>query len=384
MSSLLTATSILLIGLAICAILYYLFSLWASVLFFNQRGSHTSQEFLPVTIMVPLCGADLDAYERYAVLCRLDYPDYQIVFGARDPGDSSLPIIHRLTSDFPGRDIALVVRRDLIGQNLKISNLHNMLDYAKHEQLVIIDSDVRVREDFLRKIVPILNDENVGLVTCLYRASKAPTLPSVLEAIGTTSEFQPSVLVARAIEGMRFALGATIAITRRTLTSIGGFPALADYLADDYMLGHLVWKSGYEVRLSNTIVETAPGHSTFMAMMSHQIRLARGIQACRPWSYLGLIVTHGTALACLNTLICQGSWSSLRLLLLVLSFRLVSAWQIGVRQLNDNILRHYLWLVPIRDLLSFITWCSALVGKKVEWRGKQFRIGKEGKIVRIE
>lgn len=384
MSSLLTATSFLLIGLAIASVLYYLFSLWASTLFFNQPAGHTSQELLPVTIMVPLCGADFDAYEGYAALCQLDYPDYQIVFGVRDSKDSSLPIIHRLIADFPGRDIALVVRRDLIGQNLKISNLHNMLDHVKHEQLVIIDSDVRVREAFLRKIIPILNEEKVGLVTCLYRASKAPTLPSVLEAIGTTSEFQPSVLVARAIEGMRFALGATIAITRRTLTSIGGFPALADYLADDYMLGNLVWKAGYEVRLSNTIVETAPGHSTFIAMMKHQIRLARGIQACRPWSYLGLVVTHGTALASLNTLICQGSWSSLRLLLLVLSIRLASAWQIGVRQLNDNILRNYLWLVPIRDLLSFFTWCSALVGKKVEWRGKQFRIGKEGKIVRIE
>src|SRR5438093_7101121 len=173
MSSLLTATSFLLIGLAICAILYYLFSLWASALFFNQPGNHTSQEFLPVTIMVPLCGADLDAQERYAALCRLDYPDYQIVFGARDPKDSSLPIIHRLIADFPGRDIALVVRRDLIGQNLKISNLHNMLDHVKHEQLIIIDSDIRVREDFLRKIIPILNEKNVGLVTCLYRASKA-------------------------------------------------------------------------------------------------------------------------------------------------------------------------------------------------------------------
>jgi ceramide glucosyltransferase len=384
MSSLLTATSFLLIGLSITSVLYYLFSLRASTLFFNQLARPASQEFLPVTIMVPLCGADLDAHESYAALCQLDYPDYQIVFGVRDPKDSSLPIIHRLIADFPGRDIALVVRRDLIGQNLKISNLHNMLDHVKHEQLVIIDSDIRVREDFLRKIIPILNEEKVGLVTCLYRASKAPTLPSVLEAIGTTSEFQPSVLVARAIEGMRFALGATIATTRRTLTSIGGFPALADYLADDYMLGNLVWKAGYEVRLSSTIVETAPGHSTFIAMMKHQIRLARGIQACRPWSYLGLVVTHGTALASLNTLICQGSWSSLRILLLVLSIRLASAWQIGVRQLNDNILRHYLWLVPIRDLLSFFTWCSALVGKKVEWRGKQFRIGKEGKIVRIE
>jgi len=384
MSSLLTATSFLLIGFTITAILYYLLSLWASTLFFNRSETYASQELLPVTIMVPLCGADFGAYETYAALCRLDYPEYQIVFGVRDAKDSSLPIVNRLIADFPDRDISLVVRPDLIGQNFKISNLHNMLDPVKHEQLVIIDSDVRVQGDFLRKIIPILNEEKVGLVTCLYRASSAPTLPSALEAIGITSEFQPGVLVARTIEGMRFALGAAMATTRRALNGVGGFPALADYLADDYMLGNLLWRAGYEVRLSKIVVQTAPGHFSFTAMMKHQIRLARGIRACRPWSYAGLVATHGTALAFLNVLICQGSWSSLRLLLLVLFVRMTTAWQIGVLWLDDKILRNYLWLVPIRDLLSFVTWCLALTGRKVEWRGEQFRIGKGGKIVRID
>ena len=230
----------------------------------------------------------------------------------------------------------------------------------------------------------MLTDERVGLVTCLYRALKAPTLPAVVEAIGITSELQPNVLVARTLEGMRFALGAVMATTRRTLDAIGGFPALADYLADDYMLGNLVWNTGYEVRLSKTVVETTPGHFSFRAMMKHQIRLARGVRACRPWSYLGLVVTHGTALASLNTLINQGSWSSLRLLFLAVSIRMATAWQIGVRRLEDRILRKYIWFLPIRDLLGFATWCSALLVRRVEWRGKRFRIGKEGKIVQVE
>jgi ceramide glucosyltransferase len=179
-------------------------------------------------------------------------------------------------------------------------------------------------------------------------------------------------------------LGATMATTRGTLESIGGFPAIADYLADDYMLGNLVWKAGYQVRLSDTIVETTPGHFSFIAMMKHQIRLARGIRACRPRGYLGLVMAHGMALASFNALACQGSWSSLSLLLLILSTRLAIAWRIGVCLLGDNILRNYLWLLPIRDLLGFIVWCSALVGTRVEWRGQQFRIGKQGKIFQVE
>lgn len=384
MASLATATSFLLIGLTMTSVFYYLFSLWASTLFFRQSPACGNRKLLPATLMVPLCGTDHDAYENYAALCRQDYPNYQIVFGVRDSKDSSVPIINKLIANFPERDIVLVVRPDVIGQNLKISNLQNMLDHVKHEQIVIIDSDVRVGEDFLHKIIPLLNDEKVGMVTCLYRASKAPTIPAVLEAIGITSEFQPGVLTAWAVEGMRFALGATMATTRGTLESIGGFPAIADYLADDYMLGNLVWKAGYQVRLSDTIVETTPGHFSFIAMMKHQIRLARGIRACRPRSYLGLVMTHGMALASLNVLACQGSWSSLSLLLLILSVRLATAWRIGVCLLGDNILRNYLWLLPIRDLLSFIVWCSALVGTRVEWRGQQFRIGKQGKIFQVE
>jgi ceramide glucosyltransferase len=384
MSPIPSVISFLLVGLTITAMLYYLLSLWAVDRFFRQPDGWTNSALQPVTIMVPLCGADLGAYESYATLCRLDYPDYQIVFGVTDSRDSSLPIINRLIAEFPGRDIALVVRPDLIGQNLKISNLHNMLARVKHDLIVIIDSDVRVREDLLRKIIPMLNEERVGLVTCLYRALKAPTLPAVVEAIGITSEFQPNVLVARTLEGMRFALGAVMATTRRTLNAIGGFRALADYLADDYIFGNLVWKTGYEVRLSKTVVETTPGHFSFSAMMKHQIRLARGIRACRPWSYLGLVVTHGTALASLNTLINQGSGSSLKLLVLAVSIRMATAWQIGVRRLDDRILRKYIWFLPIRDLFGFVTWCSALLVRRVEWRGKEFRIGKEGKIVRVE
>jgi len=382
MVTLCTTASFILTGLTTVAILYHLSSLWFSKVFFSRSPKAQSTDvFQPATIMVPVCGADPKAYDNCSALCRQDYPEYQIIFGVRDSRDASVPTIERVIADFPERDVVLVIRPELIGENFKVSNLQNMLGYVKHESLVIVDSDIRVGPDFLRQVVPLLKEEKVGMVTCLYRAAEVPNIVSALEAIGITSDFQPSVLVARALEDMRFALGAVMALNRKTLELIGGFPAIADYLADDYMLGHLVWKAGYEVRLANYVVETQVAHLEFLSMMKHQIRLARGIRACRPWSYIGLLVTHGTALATLNVGVSHASCSSMGLLASVLMLRFIVAWRIGVQQLADGVLRKYLWLLPIRDLLSFVIWSSALLSRRAEWRGQSFRILNGGKMV---
>jgi ceramide glucosyltransferase len=382
MVTLFTATRLILTGLTIAAVLYHLSSLWISMFFFSRRAKAQSTEaFQPATILVPVCGADPKAYDNCASLCRQDYPDYQIIFGVRDSRDVSVPTIEKVIADFPERDVVLVIRPELIGENFKVGNLQNMLGAAKYEPLVIVDSDIRVGPDFLRQVVPLLKEESIGMVTCLYRAAEVPNTVSALEAIGITSDFQPSVLVARALEGMRFALGAVMALNRKTLEFIGGFPAIADYLADDYMLGHLIWKAGYEVRLANYVVETQVAHREFLSMMKHQIRLARGIRACRPWSYIGLLVTHGTALATLNVAVSHASGLSLGLLLSVLMLRFIVAWRVGVQQLADGVLRKYLWLLPIRDLLGFVIWSSALFSRRAEWRGQSFRILNGGKMV---
>jgi ceramide glucosyltransferase len=226
-----------------------------------------------------------------------------------------------------------------------------------------------------------LLDEQVGLVTCPYRAAKADTLAAVLEAIGITAEFQPGVFVARFLGEIRFAMGATMATTKAKLLSIGGFQAVADYLADDFQLGNLISKAGYEVRLSHYVVQTVLEPIGFFAMVKHQIRWARGIRVCRLMGYLGLVLTYGTVLALLGVIADHVSGRSVLLLSLTVAVRLLMAWMIGVRWLNDGILRKHIWLIPVRDVLSFLIWCLSLAGRRVEWRGGIFQLGHGGKII---
>jgi ceramide glucosyltransferase len=377
------AIKVLLIGCTLAANAYYLLSIVAGFRFFSRPSLLEDGHSLPVTIMVPLYGADFEAYENYARFCRQDYPEYQIVFGVRDSRDSSAPIVEKLIADFPDRDIALVISDSTIGQNLKVSNLQNMLARAKHEQIVIVDSDIRVDRDYLRKVLAPLSDPRVGLVTCLYRAAETPDFAAKLEAVGITAEFAAGVLMAWMLEGVKFALGSTMATTRTRLEAIGGFHALADYLADDFMLGNLIDKDGFEVRLSHHVVETAMQPSGFMGMMRHQMRWARSTRISRPMGYLGVLLTHGTALALLNVAVDRASTFSLILLASTLLVRLTMGWLIGVHWLGDRILKKYFWLVPVRDLLSFLIWCLSWVGKRVEWRGRLFEVQRDGKMVQV-
>lgn len=377
------AIKLILAGCTLAANAYYLLSIVAAFRFFSGPKVYESGKLLPVTIMIPLHGADFSAYDNYARFCRQDYPQYQIVFGVREAEDPSVPIVKQLIASFPDRDITLSVSEKTIGANLKVSNLQNMLEHVKYEQILIVDSDIRVSRDHLRNVLAPLADERVGLVTCLYRAAETPDFAAKLEAVGITAEFAPGVLMAWMLEGMKFALGSTMATTRTRLDAIGGFPALADYLADDFMLGNLIAKDGFEVRLSDHVVETAMQPAGFRGMMRHQIRWARSTRISRPLGYLGLILTYGTALALLNVAVDRASTLSFVLLGATLVVRLTMGWMIGVHWLGDKILKKYFWLVPVRDLLSFVIWCSSWIGRTVEWRGRVFEVARDGRMIQV-
>lgn len=376
---------LLLSAMIVASIAYCLACIPAARRFFSRAREAAPIPGRPsVTVLIPLCGADFGAYENYASFCRQEYPEYQIVFGVQDPNDSSTAVVRKLMADFPSADIDLSISAEVIGQNPKVNNLHHMLQKARFDALVIADSDVRVGPEFLSEIVPPLQDERIGMVTCFYRAGAAPTTASRIEAVGITAEFAPGVLMAHWMEGMTFALGATMAMTRGKLESIGGFRAVADHLADDFMLGHLLWKAGHQILLLPHVVETVLPPMTLQNMLRHQVRWARGIRACRPGGHLGSIVTHGTALALLNVLLAQGSAPSLVLLALALGAQLAMARFIGVGKLGDSILERNLHLLPLRDLLSLCFWIAALAGREVEWRGKRYRLVEDGKMVPVD
>jgi ceramide glucosyltransferase len=265
-----------------------------------------------------------------------------------------------------------------------VNNLQNMLGRAKYGLLVLVDSDIRVGPEYLGRIASEVCAGDTGLVTCLYRAGEAPGFAARLEAVGITGEFAPGVLVAEMTGGASFAFGATIALKRDTLEAIGGFQAIADYLADDYMLGNLAHRAGHAVRLSSCVVETVLAPTDIGAFLLHQIRWARGIRACRPLGHTGLIITNAIVVGLLYTLTCGLSAASILLFAVAAAARMAAAWTVGVWCLGDRLLANSLWLVPVRDFFSFFIWCMALAGKKVEWRGKRYRIAGDGKLAPIE
>jgi len=372
-----------LLACAIAAIAYYLIALASGLLWFADRRRQRAlglNYVPPATIFKPVRGADAEAYENFASFCRQDYPEYQIIFGVRNESDPGVPIIRRLIADFPERDIELVISSNEFGCNAKVSNLQNMYARAKRDVLLIADSDIRVEPDYLRRVVAPLRRPEVGMVTCLYRGTNAKTFAGLLENIGISSTFGPDVCSARALEGVKFAFGSTIAMRRELLERMGGFHALSDYLADDFLLGNYAAKEGQEVVLSDCVVEHVSASDTFASMLRRQLRWARTIRVSRPRGYRWMILTYGTATSLAATLACGFSSLALWLLAATMVARFLPVFVIGVYGLKDRALARYFWLAPVRDLIAVGVWAASLVGDKVEWRGAKFRVTPSGKL----
>ena len=373
----------LLLLCAVAALVYYAIALVAGCLWARDRrrqralGLHFTP---PVSILIPVRGADVEAYKNFASFCEQDYPDFQLVFGCRDEHDSAVPIIRQLQADFPPRPIDMVISAQKIGANAKVSNLHNMLAQAVHDYLIVVDSDIRVTPDYLRRVIAPLQQRDVGMVTCLYRGAQATTFAALLENIGIAATFGPEVVSSRALEGIKFALGSTVVTRREILETIGGFRRVADYLADDFLLGNLTAAAGYEVVLSDYVVDHIAAPDTIKTMLQHQLRWARSVRISRPKGYAGLILTHGLATS-LGLLLLLGitafGWVIVALTVLL---RFAAAIFVGVVLMKDQVLLKSLWLVPVRDLIGFGVWLMSFGGNEIYWRGHRFVVRRSGKI----
>ncbi|HEY9671786.1 MAG TPA: bacteriohopanetetrol glucosamine biosynthesis glycosyltransferase HpnI [Waterburya sp.] len=376
----LIAIKCLLFLLCLTAVFFYTYTIYAAVAWLHRPHPIEPDFHPPVTILKPICGLDGDAYENLASFCQQDYPTYQIIFAVLESTDPGIEVVEKIMHYFPELDIELVVSDRTIGTNRKVSNLANAIANAKYDILLIADSDIRVGRDYLQRVVQPLQDANVGVVTCPYR-SLTQGWVTTLDALGTATDFHAGVFVATKLEGIKFALGSTIVIRKAVLEKIGGFAAIADYLADDYQLGNLSTQVGYQVVLSDYVVEHVLASSTLSDSIRRQIRWARGTRASRPWGYLGLIFTHGIVASLLLLIITGGSIFAWIVLAVTWLIRLVMGWIVGVRSLNDPVAKQFLWLIPLRDLISFAVWCSSFMGNQIEWRGKQWTLTKGGKLV---
>lgn len=371
---------LLLLILCLSAVWYYCYAIYAASEFFSDPTQIDPNFHPPITILKPICGLDIDTYENFASFCQQDYPEYQIIFSVRHERDPSVEVVKKIIDDFPEIDISLVVSDRTIGTNLKVSNLANAEAEAKYSILLLADSDVRVGSDYLRRVIQPMRDETVGVVTCLYRPLVRGWV-AIFEAVGISTEYHANVLVARSLEGMNFALGPTIAIRKSVLEAIGGFLAIADYLADDYQLGYLPAQAGYKVVLSDYVIDHAIATESFIDLIYRQTRWNCCSRVSRPWGYLGLIFTYGTAISLLFLIATFGSIFGWAIAGLIWSMRLIMAWVVGVRSLKDPVARKFLWLVPLRDLVSFALWFYSFVGDTFEWRGRRLRLTRCGKLV---
>ena len=337
----------------------------------------------PVTILKPVKGMDAESFENFASFCRQDYPLCQIIFVVASRDDPVIQVIERIRAGFPDRDVELVVDDTVHGPNYKVSNLINAFPQAKYDIIIVCDSDIRVGEQYLREVCAPFADPGVGLVTSLYRCSDVKGAASALEAMGFTSEMVPNVVVALKLEGLTFALGASMAVRREALAKIGGFGALVNYLADDYQLGNKVCCAGYRIELSGYFVESIMHREKFSTVLSRQLRWARTMRVSRPGGYFASGLTQPFPAACLALFVSGFSGAGIAAVLLLYAACFLKALIYSRFFLKDRLFPRWFWFLPIRDTLSFAIWGLAFLGNRVRWRGHLFRLFPGGRIAEV-
>jgi ceramide glucosyltransferase len=362
---------------ALAPLAFYIFSGWAAWRFFRaSRARAYADDFTPpVSILKPLRGVDRGAYENFASFCRQEYPQYEILFAVRDANDPVVPVVRSVIRDFPEIPIRLLVDPDRKGTNDKVGKLCLLAQEARHPLLVITDSDVRVAPDYLRKVAAIFRDPGVGGVTALYRAIEAPSFGAVMDTMGALS-FSGSALVARALEGLKFTMGSTVAITRERLAEIGGFAPLLEMHSDDYELGRRIAQKGYRVELAPDPVDMEFPSESLGDYLRHELRWLIGLRHIRPGGHFGLSMTQGIAWTAAAAVLAASWTASAAWVSAYLIIRWGSGYVIGVWGLGDPVVRRKLWLLPLHDLFWFFLWLVSFGVNRIEWRGLVFTLEK--------
>lgn len=355
----------------------YLIGSAAAAVRFARQELPTSTERPPVSILKPLHGAEPGLYENLRSFVDQDYPTIQLVLGANDRKDTAVPVACALIRDLPDADIVLVLDPPVWGSNLKVANLENMLTAARHEVIVVADSDMRVNRCYLAAVTAPLHNTRVGLVTCLYEGVSTGGVWSELGALQVNFGFLPGALVAAELRIGHGCFGATIALRRETLDRIGGFAKLRDELADDRRIGDLVRTQGLSVVLSRYVVEARVSEPSFASLWRHELRWARTVRAITPSGFAGSILAHPVALAVVGA--ASSGFALTPVILLAISCLLrwgtatVIAGALGFTTAGIS-------LLPARDLLSFAVFLASFFGRRVSWRDQEFRVDASGRM----
>jgi ceramide glucosyltransferase len=355
----------------------YLFGTAIATVRFARRLLPAGAQRPPVSVMKPLHGVEPGLYDNLRSFAEQDYPGVQVVLGVNDANDGAVPIARALIRDLPDSDIVLVVNPRSRGGNGKVANLENMLEAARHEILVLADSDMRVDRHYLAAVSAPLLDLRVGAVTCLYKGVATAGRWSELGALHINFGFLPSALVAEALGIDCGCFGATIALRVETLSRIGGFARVRDELADDQRIGEAVRELGFAVALSRYLVEARVWEPSLTGLWHHELRWARTVRTVAPAGFAGSVMTHAVAISALGAAVTGFGLTSCVFLVISLMLRWASARVIAGAL---GVAAAKLWLLPIRDALSFAVFVASFFGRRVFWRDQRFQVAPSGRM----
>jgi ceramide glucosyltransferase len=372
------------LGIAAIPFIYYALAIFSSSRFFlaarTNKGEATPEFLPPVSNLKPVRGLDPEAYENFASFCRQDYPDYEILFCIGDTSDPAYSVLQRLIRDFPERQIRIVIGLDRIATNDKVAKLARLVEEAAHEHLVISDSDVRVEPDYLRKVIAPLANPTTGAVTCFYVPTKESTLVQRLQDVGMISDFYPGILVAKQLDGVKFALGPTIATTRTRLDAFGGYASIENRPADDLLVGRLIAEQGYEVELLSYAISTVADYQSLNELFHKRLRWITVMRHMRPWGHLGLIFTLGLPWALLAILLLPTSAIAASYLGGYLIVRVVLTLLVGSWGLKQPGIWKKLLLIPLWDGMASFIWLASFTRRTIRWRGRDYLM-RDGNLV---
>jgi ceramide glucosyltransferase len=364
----------------------YLALVLVAALRFRRRPKAASTFTPPVSLLKPLHGAEPGLRDYLEGFFRLDYPDYEILFCARSATDPGLSIARELSAKYPQIPARILTSGEPPWPNARCYSLNEMKAAARHDILVITDSDVRVTPEYLRAVVEPFQREQTGLVTCVYRGVAAPGgLWARLEGLGMSVEMTSGVLVAEMLEGMRFALGPSMVVRKRCVDQIGGFEKLGDYYADDFMLGNLVAEKGNTVVLSGHVIDHCIVNAKFEKSLAHQWNWMKSTRFSRPKGHLGTGLTFGLPFGLLvfaAALLIGKPWIGFVALSWTVIARVLQSVLVGWFVVKDKEAVRLAWLYPLRDLMGSLLWMASYASRRVGWRDDLFELTGHG-VVRL-
>lgn len=332
----------------------------------------------PVSILKPLCGHDDGLEENLRSFFVQDYPEYEVLFGVHSMDDPAVPVAEKIIREFSGRiEARLIVTGESPIPNAKAFSLNRMVREANHDLLVMSDSDVRVKTCLLSHMAQEFREERIGLITCPYLAVPGHSVWSRLEAVGMNTELLGGVLVARMLEGMRFALGCTVAVRRGVLEDMGGFGYLQEFLAEDFVIGRRAAELGHGVLLSSHVIEHRIGSQGMMRNLGHRLRWARSTRRSRPAGYWGQIFTYPLPWA---LLLCAAYHSAWPAILVTFVLRSGAAAATARYVLRDPITQKQWWLLPLQDVIGFLVWIGGFLGDTIVWRDRKCTVLRDGRL----